>query len=95
MNNLKVIFLISLLILVGCSKFEQENLESKEYSKLKPGLYSEKTPGIGEVSGSCVGKIALTPYDKNSKLSYPLVYDCETRNFEILKVPQVKNILKY
>ena len=86
MKNVKSIYLI-LLLLVGCSKLEQAAPESQEYSKFKPGLYSEKPHGIGEVGGSCVGKIALTPNNIKNKLSYPLVYDCQTRKFEILKVP--------
>jgi hypothetical protein len=91
MNSIKIGYLILLLVLAGCSKLEHALPESQDYSKFKPGLYSEKPPGIGEVVGSCVGKIALTPDDIKNKLSYPLVYDCQTRKFEILKVPGMIN----
>ena len=91
MNFIKISCLILLLVLAGCSKLEQEVPEYQDNSKFKPGLYSEKPPGIGEVGGSCVGKIALTPNDIKNKLSYPLVYDCQTRKFEILKVPVMIN----
>lgn len=84
--------LVLVLIFAGCSKTEQSNPLSVDYSKFKPGVYSEKPPGIGEVRGSCVGKIALTPYDIKNQLSYPLIYDCYTRKFEILKVPGAVNI---
>jgi hypothetical protein len=87
MNSRKIYTLISMLFLAGCSKTEQVISESTQYSVVEPGIYSEKTPGIGEVSGSCVGKIALTPYNSKDKLSYPLVYDCQTRKFEIIKLP--------
>ena len=86
-NLTKIIYLISLLVLTACSKPAQVISISQDDSKFKPGLYSEKPPGIGEVSGSCVGKIALTPNDTKNNLNYPLVYDCQTRKFEILKVP--------
>ena len=90
MNLIKISFLISTLVLAGCSKPEQVNSESKD---IKPGLYSEKPPGVGEVSGSCFGKIALTPNNFKNKLSYPLVYDCQTRKFEIIKIPGMINAL--
>jgi hypothetical protein len=91
MNSIKIAYLFLLLVCAGCSKLEQAVPESQDYSKFKPGLYSEKPPGIGEVVGSCVGKIALTPNDIKNKLSYPLVYDCQSRKFEILKVPGMIN----
>jgi len=84
-NTLCIITFTALL--VGCPKSELDISNAETFSKLKPGIYDQKLPGIGEISGTCEGKIALTPYNSTSKISYPLVYDCQTQKFEILKVP--------
>jgi hypothetical protein len=89
MNFRKTYILILIIFLVGCS-----NTETTDYSKFEAGVYSEKPSGIGEVSGSCVGKIALTPFNIKDKLSYPLVYDCQTQKFEIIKVPDNIDVSK-
>lgn len=45
-------------------------------------------PGIVRVTGTCKGKIAITPTrttNENDGLSYPVVYHCETRRFQVLE----------
>jgi hypothetical protein len=54
-----------------------------------PGVQTEPPPGIAAVRGECTGKLALTPaashYLGASTAPYPLVYDCATRTFTVLK----------
>lgn len=92
MTPRKIYHLILIFFLAACSRTEQVTPKSADHSIFKPGIYSEKPPGIGEISGSCVGRIALTPNDSKNQLSYPLIYDCQTRKFEILQVPGTVNV---
>ena len=54
-----------------------------------PGVQTELPPGIAAVRGECTGKLALTPaashYLGATTAPYPLVYDCATKTFTVLK----------
>jgi hypothetical protein len=54
-----------------------------------PGVQTEPPPGIAAVRGECMGRLALTPaashYLGATTAPYPLVYDCATRTFTVLK----------
>lgn len=85
-NKFKLITL--LLVLIGCSNQENSSLEKAKSIIPSPGIYTEKTLGIGQISGACEGKIALTPTNKAQ--SYPLVYDCQNQSFEVLDISNAK-----
>jgi hypothetical protein len=59
-----------------------------EPNDIAPGIYESPPRGVDSVKGECVGRIALAPMVPEVRVpgtTYPLVYDCSSKTFEILK----------
>src|SRR5437868_3980271 len=61
----------------------------RNLNTVAPGAYAGLPPGIAAVRGECGDKLALTPaashYLGATTAPYPLVYDCATKTFTVLK----------
>lgn len=77
----------ALCLFQGCTN-ESPTSAPVSQSTFTPGIYRALPPGIDSVRGECTGKIALTPAKSDAKFAvqpYPLMYDCASKTFKILK----------
>ena len=77
-------FACAVIAILGCS---EQSGSVPTLGSIKPGLYDSLPPGVAKVSGSCSGKLAMTPSnyaEAGFKNNYPLVYHCDKKKFEVL-----------